>query len=357
MKRTGNNKDNNRMVKKMRKLKILAILCVLGLFLLPVYVWADADNIADANNKKDIVPPESPANLSGEALENGIIRLKWTAPPDKDLATYRVYREVKGVRAKVPLPYVKGGNKNMLYEDHVDPLSPFPYVYYVSSFDAAGNESRMAGPLELVVPDKRPPRPPVLTRLSLTDNGILISWAPPPDIDLKGFWISRREKAAGADPVRITKAMLPAKQTTYTDRSATGGITYSYFVTAVDKAGNESKPSGNRSQRALRKIEKETPGGVTVNLMKEGNILLTWKPVQSGDILGYMVYRSISKDKDFFQVSGLLERPDFKDSDVRDHSEIWYRVRAFYRNGHVSSPSDPVVWRAPKTNSKEQKIP
>lgn len=339
------------MVKKMRKLKILAILYVLGLFLLPAYVWVDAATV------KDTVPPAPPANLSGEVLENGIIRLKWNVPPDKDLATYRVYREVKGVRAKVPLPYVKGGNENMFYEDHVDPLSPFPYVYYVSSFDTAGNESQMAGPLELVVPDKRPPRPPVLTKLSLKDDGIVISWAPPSDLDLKGFWIYRREKAAGADPVRITKAMLPEKQTTYTDRSVIGRTLYSYFIIAVDQAGNESKPSGKRSQRALGNTEKETPGGVTVRRMKEGNILLSWNPIQSGDILGYMVYRSIFKGKDFSQVSGLIVRPDFKDRDVRDHSKIWYRVRAFYRDGRVSGPSDPVVWRAPKTNPKEQKMP
>jgi hypothetical protein len=77
------------------------------------------------------------------------------------------------------------------------------------------------------------------------DRSIDLSWAPNTDPDLAGYFVYRQDidskgVAAGtATRLNPTPVVGPA----YRDQTATAGRRYSYRVTAVDTAGNESAPS------------------------------------------------------------------------------------------------------------------
>jgi fibronectin type 3 domain-containing protein len=63
-------------------------------------------------------------------------------------------------------------------------------------------------------------------------------------------WIASKSKVAGYNVYRLSPVDVPVKLTheivsgtEFTDKTAEAGHTYSYFVTAVDSKGQESRPS------------------------------------------------------------------------------------------------------------------
>ncbi|HSH69365.1 MAG TPA: hypothetical protein VK997_05565, partial [Deferrisomatales bacterium] len=183
--------------------------------------------------------------------EGGEVRLSWTAPGDPDVVTYQVRRGIEGVRAPVPLPYVRAQGGAGTYLDRVDPRSRFAYTYTVVALDAAGNESPAAGPVRVAVPDIRPPRPPVLTGLTPRAKGVEVAWGLPDEPDLAGVYVYRSEVGESGSGARVTDQPIPLDETRFLDGEVNAGEVYAYRVTVVDGSGNESEPSPARQVRAL----------------------------------------------------------------------------------------------------------
>lgn len=200
---------------------------------------------------KDATPPGAPAGFSAAVADGGEIRLTWTAPPDADVVTYQVQRGIEGVRAPVPLPYLRAGEADMEFIDRVDPRSRFAYLYTVVAIDDAGNASAAAGPLRVTVSDRRPPRSPVLTALTPSGKGVEVVWALSAEPDLAGVYLYRRPVGAPSGGVRVTDQPIPPETARFLDGQVVAGEVYAYRVTAVDETGNESEPSPERQVRAL----------------------------------------------------------------------------------------------------------
>jgi fibronectin type 3 domain-containing protein len=66
------------------------------------------------------------------------------------------------------------------------------------------------------------------------------------ETDLEGYRVWRREE--GTAEFRLLTPD-PIKENAYSDRDVTKGKTYVYFVTALDKSGNESARSETISDR------------------------------------------------------------------------------------------------------------
>jgi len=116
-------------------------------------------------------------------------------------------------------------------------------------------------------------------------------------------------------------------------------------MTAIDLAGNESRLSGGRSRQILEITERPPPTGLIVRHLKDGSNLPIWKGIGSNELLGYLVFRSAERGKTYLQVSSITVPPQFKDKDVQGNGELWYRVKAVYRNGRISDSSKPAVWK------------
>jgi fibronectin type 3 domain-containing protein len=111
----------------------------------------------------------------------------------------------------------------------------------------------VAGDMSLAVSitpqDVFPPRTPeglVAVPIPAAFGGpaIELSWQPNADTDLAGYNVYRSQQSgAGYRKLNVEPILGPA----FSDRTAEVGKTYFYVVAAVDKAGNESKPSAEVS--------------------------------------------------------------------------------------------------------------
>jgi hypothetical protein len=74
-------------------------------------------------------------------------------------------------------------------------------------------------------------------------HSIDLSWQPNTEADLAGYIVYRSESGSGsrAAPTRLTPT--PQSAPSFRDTTAIPGHTYQYSVSAIDRDGNESKPS------------------------------------------------------------------------------------------------------------------
>lgn len=125
------------------------------------------------------------------------------------------------------------------------------YVYVVRTaikVDSIELESSDSHPVILTPKDIFPPAAPqdlVATFLSGATPGstvVDLSWAINLETDLAGYRVYRSEEENARGQL-LTPDLLPSPA--YRDSSPISGRRYWYTVTAVDKAGNESKPSAS----------------------------------------------------------------------------------------------------------------
>ena len=96
--------------------------------------------------------------------------------------------------------------------------------------------------------DVTPPAAPRGLYSVTGDHQATLSWLANTESDLAGYIVLRAE-APGDNMQPLMRDLI--KENRYTDRTVTAGVTYSYVVIAVDKAGNRSTPS-NRVQETAR---------------------------------------------------------------------------------------------------------
>jgi len=88
--------------------------------------------------------------------------------------------------------------------------------------------------------DVFPPAAPTGVAVLPGEDAVEVSWSPSLEADLASYRVYRASD--GGAPARV--ADVPASDTTFRDASAPRGQPLRYTVTAVDRAGNESPPSG-----------------------------------------------------------------------------------------------------------------
>ncbi|MEI9981584.1 MAG: fibronectin type III domain-containing protein [Edaphobacter sp.] len=118
--------------------------------------------------------------------------------------------------------------------------------------------SPVSQPITTTYRDIFPPRVPTGLEalpggLSPTDRSIDLSWTPNSDSDLAGYFVYRQDvDSSGAVAATATRLnQTPVVGPAYRDQTAKPGRRYSYRVSAVDQAGNES-PTSEPVQETLR---------------------------------------------------------------------------------------------------------
>ena len=179
-----------------------------------------------------VAPPERPADVRAEATADGV-RLSWRARGD----SFRIYRRTGSDRfapvANVPQPsWTDSGAE---FGKH--------YVYQVQTMVKLPNnteaESDVSDEAGITPEDRFPPAVPAGLNAATAPNSIEISWEGNTEPDLAGYRVYR---STGASPFEKLGEMVTIPS--YSDRTAEHGKTYRYAVSAIDKSGNESAPSG-----------------------------------------------------------------------------------------------------------------
>jgi hypothetical protein len=123
--------------------------------------------------------------------------------------------------------------------------------FFVRSVDIVGGY-HVRGPASattcIELKDTFAPAAPASLRAVASGGAINLIWDPSSASDLAGYLVLRAE-APGATLTPLTKE--PLDKTVYVDSDVRAGVTYTYAVVAVDKAGNRSAES-NRVEETAR---------------------------------------------------------------------------------------------------------
>ena len=230
----------------------------------------------------DKVKPLAPAGTAvSYASATGDAKLTWSKNTEMDLAGYRVYRRLKGTSfGTAPLATTASTS----YTDTTLPVTgEDTYYYELRAVDAAGNESAGTADTPVTTADRTAPAVPTGLETSLSVDGIRVEWT----------------AVAGAASYRVYRApdgsgsyarIGDTTSASYLDTSAVEENTYTYRVTALDAAGNESARSA--ALKATRPDSTAPPAvtGLTVTPTGYG-FSLAWDPNPAPDLGRYLVYR------------------------------------------------------------------
>lgn len=186
----------------------------------------------------DTSAPTAPTAVHTTAVTSSSVALAWTASSDVNdpatAITYQVLRNgvVVGTTAAGATSFTDTGV-----------LASTTYNYTVKALDPAGNVSGASAPLAVTtsVPsgDTTPPSVPAnVHTTAVTQASVALAWNASTD-NVGGSGMAR---------YRIYKdgtflAAVTAPAVAYTDNAVSANHTYSYTVSAVDQAGNESAQS------------------------------------------------------------------------------------------------------------------
>lgn len=181
-------------------------------------------------------PPVAPAGLSVEPTPNGV-QVDWEI--NDEALGYRVYRRNAKVRDYAePLYKAREG-----LSSYIDRTAIFGdrYIYTVTS---VGNlepvvESAIAAEHEVNYKDRFPPAMPTEI-VALPETGrVRLLWQASSSTDTQGYWIYRQDPGGSFQAVNAELVV----GSEYLDRDLASGLTYRYYILAVDAKGNLSEAS------------------------------------------------------------------------------------------------------------------
>jgi penicillin-binding protein len=183
--------------------------------------------------------------------------------------------------------------------------------------------------------DGRPPSPPG----NVTLNGATITWSPAPEDDIVGYRIYR---AASTDATyQKVGSVLLGQDATWTDPDASGGP-YAYYVSSVDVAGLESKPSTTVLSTGGTAPPPETDNPVFINA-PQAPVGLSIQSVPTGAMLSwearpddeqvnfYNIYSAQTADGNY-QLLGNTKGTSYTYVNT-ENKEIWFKVTAVNASG------------------------
>ena len=193
-------------------------------------------------DQSDRLLPEGPSAPSGlnaavSDAQLGITTLEWEDSPESDVSGYSVYY---GRNSSGPFSRLAWLIPDSSYTD-VRTGDGSVYYYAVSAIDSRGMESPKSDVVEVDSLDVTPPQPPTGLRLLSADHAIgraRLEWNVSSGDGIRGYRLYRQDGEGPSAP--ITSLLFGARFEDWT-LPTEGDFTYS--VSAIDLAGNESGPS------------------------------------------------------------------------------------------------------------------
>ena len=272
---------------------------------------------SDPGEPTDTTAPSIPVGLSASAVSQTRIDLTWSPSSDDVGVTGYVVRR-NGVA--VGAPTGTGFSDTGLAVETL-------YTYTVSARDAAGNESAPSSSVSLRIPDTSAPTVPTgLSATVLSISRIRLDWTAATDnLGVVGYRVRRNGAVVGTPG-----------GTSFTDLGLSIGPVYSYTVSALDAAGNESAASSAVEASIEDTSAPTVPAGLTATQRSDTEVDLTWSAATDDvGVSSYVVRRN------GVQV-GTPVTPSFTDQGLTIGPLYSYAVAARDAAGNESAPSTPV---------------
>ena len=199
------------------------------------YAVAVSDGYLDSNptDTLEVALPwntvvEAPAEADHVIDSAGHIMLLWTLPETPGVSGYNVYRSYRNSEPRKINSVLIPAETNTFTDNN--PMGYGAYDYYIESVGPTGRSSAAQTVVHANLPV--PGYHVVLTAVA-SDQGIVISWAPPGFPDLDAFYFYRKE---GSAPARMA-AMVKPGAGTWTDSGVKPGVSYIYTLVAEFRDG------------------------------------------------------------------------------------------------------------------------
>ncbi|WP_369145194.1 fibronectin type III domain-containing protein [Streptomyces sp. R44] len=257
--------------------------------------------------------------------------LKWAPNKEMDLAGYRVYR-----RLGTSTTWTKVSSATTLVTTGPYVDSPAPtgqtYLYELRAVDKAGNESPGGADLTVVSVDRTPTAAPAAVTATDGAPGVALAWQPVTDAVR---YTVHRQRTGTTDPVAQVATGVTA--TAWTDTAAAERTGYTYWVAAVDAAGNTSPRTAVTATHG--DYAPGAPTGLTVvdssNAVRQHT--LRWTAPADTDVVSYKIYRNGG-------VLGTASGTGYTDMHAVWHGTTYrYAVTAVDRAGNESPLSAEAV--------------
>jgi hypothetical protein len=199
-----------------------------------------------------------PFALRAEAPAQDVINISWSAPDANvdgsrpaSIVGYNVYRrnrkrETGGRQINSePVTETRFTDREFQYQAE--------YAYFVRALSQGANgiiESADSEPVTITPVDEFAPSAPEPVSIASANGTISLFWPTSPEPDVIGYNIYRSDSARSPDKDWVKLTAQPVTAVTYRDERVVIDNLYAYRVTAVDRFGNESKPSRAVSETA-----------------------------------------------------------------------------------------------------------
>jgi uncharacterized protein len=281
----------------------------------------------------DIIPPARPSGLIARP-DTGAIILSWKENKEGDLSGYLVYRSIQkndrhfALLNTVPI-------KQTSFRDNLPKNARNTFFYKIIAIDSSYNKSPGSDLANARMPDIIPPVKPYLKNLTSDDHHIIIRWIPNKDEDLKDYHIYRSNEEGIF--LKLNQTMLTGAIDSFIDRNVGAGIRYSYYITAVDSAGNQSLPSNILLGFNNFSLIKKGPQDLKITYRAEKKeVRLSWKQENSENISGFVIYRKDNESEAMVPLGSNAGSPEYSDKSILPGNTYYYQVRVYDRSGAIS---------------------
>ena len=304
----------------------------------------------------DMVPPSVPQNLRANVAPDGLIVLRWSPSPERDVDYYELQYSNELAEG---FTYLNTVHQDTLFADSVSVTVNQRFVYYrVRAIDYATNASDFSEPIEVLRPHFQPP---LVNRLDTAwvDNSsqVTMRWIQSNEADLAYSRLFRRLETSdtwellavfNADSVRFYGNDF----ITYVDKPAPN-INDDYIY--VMDTWNLSNFSSGLSRQ--HHFSVTGPRFIRIKLQlsgsfdpKTGETRIAWETGKVPDYgpYYYCIYRRGEGDDDFVYLTSVDNDLNWSDVLLREAGQkADYYVKLRYDDGRESNPSNIVTVTRP----------
>lgn len=286
----------------------------------------------------DHTPPSAPTNLHAQKTSDRRIELTWSSDAQpEDFLTYVVLR--RPVR-KPTVAYDQLNRENLRVTAFVDAdladqrLSEgLQYEYVVAAMDKKQNFSDSVKVL-VHIEDVTPPLPPAVLRAeNIQGRAIQLTFSASISPDAQRYQLLKQVGDAAPEPWRnVTDTRV-----TLRDEEVKSGTRYTYWIAALDAAGNASKLVASNTlpftQTTLPPIVQNLQSRV------EGQtVLLRWEASPAPNLATYRIYRTTIMPTGLYTQLAEVSATTTEWRDPSAPEKGYYVVRAVNRDG-LESPA------------------
>ncbi|MDQ1522719.1 MAG: hypothetical protein QOE47_643 [Pyrinomonadaceae bacterium] len=196
---------------------------------------------------------QPPALLSITNESESAVKVRWQTPPANvdnstpvNLLGYNIYRTARSQNEPAQTPL---NSEVLTATEFNDQTFKFgeEYVYIVRAVSlgtgGAQVESLNSNALGIAPRDTFPPSAPTSVSIATAPRRLSLFFPANPERDVAGYNLYRSTDANAPKEswTKLNRSLL--ERTTYQDDAVESGVKYFYYLTAVDTAGNASRPS------------------------------------------------------------------------------------------------------------------